>query len=411
MERNDFMANRKDNKGRNLHTGEQQRKSDGLYLFRYTDLSGKRCTIYAGDLTELRIKEKQIQKDLDDNILTDLSVKKMTLNTLFERYMNTKALADSTRTNYENMWNNRVKDEIGNHKVVQLKVSHIKAFYGKLAKAGYSHSTIKLLHTLILPTLELAVDDDIIRKNPARKALASEYGTEAKEKEILTLEQQKKLLEFLENSNVYNVYIPMITILLEVGLRCGELIGLTWKDVSVSDKTLSVNHQLIYKNYGDGYRFHISSPKTVAGVRQLPLTEKAVKAFTEQKKLNFMLGRRCTDEIDCYSDFIFIAKTNRPYMPSAVNNVIYNIIDAYNKKELECAKKEHRKAELLPKISVHNLRHTACTNMARQGMNVKILQYIMGHSDSSITLDIYNHLDNQEDVKKEVVKCESKVVV
>ena len=405
------MASRKDNKGRNLHTGEQQRKSDGVYLFRYTDISGKRQTIYAGDLPELRLKEKQIQKDLDDSILTDTSVKKMTLNTLFERYMSTKALSDSTRTNYENMWNNRVKEEIGNYKVVQLRVSHIKSFYMKLAKAGYSHSTIKLLHTLILPSLELAVEDDIIRKNPARKALLAEYGTEAKEKDILTLEQQEKLFQFLERSNVYNSYIPMLTIMTEVGLRCGELIGLTWEDVSVSDKMLSVNHQLIYKDYGDGYKFHISAPKTDAGVRQIPLTEKAVKALTEQKKLNFMLCRRCTEEIDGYSDFIFLAKTNRPLMPSAVNNVLYNIVDAYNKEELANAKKEHRKAELLPKISAHNLRHTACTNMARQGMNVKVLQYLMGHSDSSITLDVYNHLDNEEDIRKEVAKCERKEAI
>lgn len=168
---------------------------------------------------------------------------------------------------------------------------------------------------------------------------------------------------------------------------------------------LSVNHQLIYKDYGDGYKFHISAPKTVAGVRQIPLTEKAVKALTEQKKLNFMLCRRCIEEIDGYSDSIFLAKTNRPLMPSAVNNVLYNIVDAYNKEELVNAKKEHRKAELLPKISAHNLRHTACTNMARQGMNVKVLQYLMGHSDSSITLDVYNHLDNEADIRNEVMKC------
>lgn len=398
---------RKDNKGRNLHTGEQQRKEDGMYLFRYTDLAGKRQTVYANDLLKLREKEKQIQKDLDDNILTDTAYKKMTLNELFERYMNTKALANSTKGNYEKMWDNHVKNGLGKCKVVQLRSSHIKSFYMKLANAGYSHSTIKLLHTLIFPSLELAVEDDIIRKNPARKALLVEYGTEAKEKDILTLEQQEKLFQFLERSNVYNSYIPMLTVMTEVGLRCGELIGLTWEDVSVSDKMLSVNHQLIYKDYGDGYKFHISAPKTDAGVRQIPLTEKAVKAFTEQKKLNFMLCRRCVEEIDGYSDFIFLAKTNRPLMPSAVNNVLYNIVDAYNKEELVNAKKEHRKAELLPKISAHNLRHTACTNMARQGMNVKVLQYLMGHSDSSITLDVYNHLDNEADIRNEVMKCEA----
>ena len=401
--------NRKDNKGRVLHTGEQQRK-DGIYLYRYTDINGKRQTVYAGDLPELREKEKQIKKDLDDNILTDNAVKNMTLNSLFEKNMGYKSLTKATRFNHQRLWKNHVADDIGNIKVIQLKTSHIKGFYKKKSEQGYSRSTIELLHTLLLPTLEMAVEDDIIRKNPANNIKLSEYGREEKKKEILTIEQQESFFRFLENSNTYNVYVPMFTILLELGLRCGELIGLTWKDVSFTENTLSINHQLIYKNYGDGCKFHISSPKTQAGVRVIPLTEKVIKAFSEQKKLNFMLGRCCDKEIEGYSDFIFIAKTGSPYMPSAINNVIYNIIKAYNKEEMLLAKKENREPLLLPKVSVHCFRHTACTNKARQGMNIKVLQYIMGHSDSSMTLDVYNHLNNENDVREEIQKLEKEVI-
>lgn len=404
-----MVNTRKDNKGRNLHTGEQQRK-DGIYLYRYTDVAGKRQTVYAGDLPELRIKEKQIQKDLDDNLLTDISVKKMTLNTLFDRYMSMKSLTEATKFNHQRLWNNHVKDEIGNIKVIQLRPSHIRGFYKKLSEQNYSKSTIKLLHTMIFPALEMAVDDDIIRKNPAKNAMSAEFGREAKKKEILTVEQQERLFQFLASSNVYNVYIPMFTVLLEIGLRCGELIGLTWKDVSFVDKTLFVNHQLIYKNYGDGCKFHISSPKTQAGIRNIPLTEKVIKAFTEQKKLNFALGRCCEEEIDGYSDFIFIAKTGRPYMPGAVNSVIYNVIKSYNKEEMLHAEKEQREPVLIPKVSVHCFRHTACTNMARSEMNIKVVQYLMGHSDSSMTLDVYNHLNNESDVREEVYKCEKNVI-
>ncbi len=89
-------------------------------------------------------------------------------------------------------------------------------------------------------------------------------------------------------------------------------------------------------------------------------------------------------------------------MPSAVNNVIYNVVDKYNKEEVIRAKKEHGKAELLPRISAHNLRHTACTNMARQGMNIKVLQYLMGHAHSDVTMDVYNHIAGREDVREEV---------
>ena len=400
------MANiRKDNKGRGLHTGEQQRK-DGIYCYRYIDVTGKRQAIYAGDLPELRRKEKLLQKDLDDSILTDLSVKKMTLNDLFEKYMETKSLSDSTRKNYMNIWNNRVRDEFGYSKIIQLRASHVRTFYSKLSRAGYSHNTIKMIHNMLYPSLELAVEDDIIRKNPAKNALSSSYGTEAKEKDILTPEQQEKMLEFVAQNNTYKVYLPMLTVFLEVGLRCGELIGLTWDDISIEDKILSVNHQLVYKDYGDGYKFHGTFPKTEAGIRQIPLTDKVIRAFMEQKKLNFFLGRKSQDEIDGYSGFIFIAKTNRPYMPAGINSVLYHIVNAYNEAELTDAKKHHRRAQLLPRISAHCLRHTFCTYKARQGMNIKVLQHMMGHSDSSITLDVYNHLDNDADIRNEVMRCE-----
>ena len=107
------MANsRKDHKGRKLREGESWRK-DGRYSYRYTDIrSGKRLTVYAKDLPELREKEKQIAKDLEDNILTDGAIKKLTLNKLFERYMSTRELKESTRANYLKTWENRVKDEL-----------------------------------------------------------------------------------------------------------------------------------------------------------------------------------------------------------------------------------------------------------------------------------------------------------
>ena len=104
---------RKDNKGRNLKTGEYQRP-DGRYEYRYKDeITGKRNSVYAADLASLREMEKKINKDMDDLLITDASVKKLTVNTLFERYMATKNIKERTKKNYIRMWDYRIRNTLG----------------------------------------------------------------------------------------------------------------------------------------------------------------------------------------------------------------------------------------------------------------------------------------------------------
>lgn len=203
---------------------------------------------------------------------------------------------------------------------------------------------------MIYPALEMAVDDDIIRKNPAKGSI-SDYGRPAKEREALSISQQEKLIDFVKQSNVYNVHYPMLMIMIGTGLRCGELIGLTWKDVDTRARRLNVDHQLIYKNLSDGCRFHISTPKTDSGIRVIPMTQEVQKAFEEQ-----------------------------------------------------------RKAELLPKVSAHVMRHTACTRMAECRMDINVQQYIMGHAHIDVTMGVYNHLGDRERIKQEIARLDSMAI-
>ena len=175
-------------------------------------------------------------------------------------------------------------------------------------------------------------------------------------------------------------------------------------------KEVHIHCQLIYKDYGDGYRFHVSKPKTEAGNRTIPMSQAVYEAFQVQKRLNFMLGIPRTFEIEERSDFIFMSKSGRPLMPSAVNDILSNLITAYNRQEEEVAEQEHREAELLPMISAHTMRHTACTRMAESGMDMKIVQYIMGHSSIRMTMEIYNHITDQSRVEREVAKMDNLVL-
>lgn len=389
------MANRKDSNNRVLYKGEYER-ADGRYYYTYTNAKGKKCYIYAKTLKELREQEKQIQIDVFDGI--DTTAGKITLNNLFEKNMELNIdIKPTTKTNYVNMWRSNVADSIiGNKKISEIKKMHIEEFYTDCMKRGLKRNTVKLLHNLIFSSFELALDNDMIRKNPAKDCM-KKIKADAEEKTPLTEAEVQSLIKFC-NDSCYNLHTPFITIAIGTCMRCGELTGLRWADVDMKNRTISVNHQLIYKNLGEGCAFHISTPKTEAGTRTIPMTESVYRAFVDVKKHNLLLGRRCSAEVDGYTDFVFLSGNGQPLATNAVNSFLSNIEKAYNKAN----------EEEIPHLSAHVLRHTGCTLFASKGMDVKALQDIMGHSDAQITMNVYNHCSTER-TEKEIQRIEKAV--
>ena len=397
---------KRDNKGRILKTGESQRK-DGCYDYRYKDpRTGKRVAVYAADLPELRRKEREIQRAIEDGLNTTAEAKKANLNMLYERYMSILQIEDSTRANYQGLWERHVRDTIGRMKVVDIRPSHIKTLYADMTKDGYAWGTLKIIHGILCPLFASAIEDDIIIKNPAYGNLNG-FGAKPKAREALTVEEQEKILTFTSNSAWYSKHLPMLTIMIGTACRVGEISGLTWDDVNFQDGTISITHQLIYKNFGDGCQFHKETPKTDAGIREIPMSQTVRKALNEQRKQQLFLGIDRSYQVDGLSGFVFTSKNGAPLAPNAINNILKNIVDAYNKQETEKAKEEKRKPRLLPHISAHVMRHTGCTRMAEAGMDPKVLQYVMGHADVSITMGIYNHVCGKERVAKEMEKLDA----
>ncbi len=396
---------RKDSKGRVLKKGESER-NDGRYMYRFTNC-GKRITIYADTLKELREQEEQIQYDLHDGIQIRQKQDQVSLNDLFEVLMTTKKISESTKINQITMWDNHIRDGLGKYKVDKVLPSAIKLFYASLDKKGYSRSTIKLLHTLLHQCFDLALDDDLIRKNPTERCL-KDNGKPAEETIALSVKQQKNLLEFAEQSKVYRSHLPMLQVMLGTACRCGELIGLTWGDIDFQKEVICIDHQLIYRKIGKTYELHVTSPKTSAGVRTLPLTPELKAAFERQRLLNFINHIPRTYRIGKYKDFIFLSKNGKPMMPSGVNNILYNLVRAYNKQEKTLSEEEGREPEYMPMISAHALRHTACTRLAETGVDIKVLQYIMGHANADITINVYTHLTEKDRIEQAFANMRSK---
>ena len=383
---------RKDNKGRNLRTGEYQRK-DLMYQYKYIGADGKQKFVYSKDLQELRKKEEQIKQDIKDGIKTRAEIP-LTVNDMFDKYIATKTeLNASTRTNYCYMYKNYVRDTFGTKKLADVRYSDVKCFYNSLIKEkNFKPNSMEIIHTLLHPVFTLAVRDNYIRVNPTDGVMAEikkSHNWEKPKRHALTEEQQGAFIDYMKNSEMYSHWLPLFTAFLGTGCRVGELIGLRWEDIDTKNDTISINHNLIYRQNDDGVcEMHITTPKTEAGKRTIPMLPEVKQAFITERKRQMEQGiRTCT--IDGYTNFVFLNRENYVHNPQTINRAIVRIYKAYNEEEEKNAKKEKREPVLIPHFSVHNLRHTFCTRFCENESNIKVIQEIMGHSDISTTMNIY----------------------
>ena len=254
------MEKRTDNKGRILRNGESQRK-DGRYAYKYIE-NGKPKFVYSWklvstdrvpkgkrDCVSLREKVKMIEKDLSDGIST--SNRNMTVSQLYDRYTRSKAnVRKGTQTGRKYLKEALQTDILGNMSIDKVKLSEAKAWAYRM-REKYAYSTVKNMKRSLNATFHLAIQDDLLRKNPFDFALTDVIENDTKKKEALTKEEIKALLDFAKTDKTYKVYYPAIVILLNTGLRISELCGLTLSDIDFDNRTIDINHQL--KKDKDGY--------------------------------------------------------------------------------------------------------------------------------------------------------------
>lgn len=406
---------RKDTKGRNLRDGEDQ-MPDGRYRYRYNDRNGNRQAVYSWKLVPtdkvpvgkreglcLRDKIKNIERDIQDGI-DGQKAAQCSLNDIWRLYISGKQeLKQSTRENYLYMYKKYVSEDIGQKKIASIKYSDIKRFYNSLIREkGFKPNSMETIHTLLHPTFTLAVRDGYIRTNPTDGVMAEikkSNNWEKPKRHALTVQEQEAFINYISGSDIYRHWLPLFTVFLGTGCRVGEIIGLRWCDCDFDNQTISINHNLIYRRQESGKcEMHITTPKTAAGCRTVPMLMEVRKALLQEKKRQMSEGGSST-EIDGYTGFVFTNRCGYVHNPQTINRAIERIYKACNEEELIRAEKEHRKPLIIRHFTVHNLRHTFCTRFCENETNIKVIQDIMGHSDISTTMNIYAEVT--ENKKKE----------
>ncbi len=399
------MDKRKDRKGRVLHTGESQ-LATGRYIYKYKDTNGDIKYIYSWRLTSadktpagkkedipLREKIKDIQKNLYNGIVS--SGKDITVLSLVEKYIaQKKGVKHNTEANYQFVINIIKGEEFGRRYTRQVKISDAKEWLIKLQKDGRGYSTIHSVRGVVRPAFQMAVDDGLIVKNPFEFQLATVVVNDSVTREAVTRKQERAFLGFVKNDRHFSKYYEGIYILFNTGLRISEFTGLTISDIDFKDMKINVDHQLQRKR---NMEYIIETTKTKNGTRFVPMTGDVAECF---KKIIRNRKKPVHEPvINGKTGFLYLDKNGMPMVSLHWEKYFQHICEKYNK----IYKEE------LPKITPHVCRHTFCSNMAKSGMNPKVLQEIMGHSDISVTLDTYTHL-NFDDIKQEMKNIIDKVV-
>ena len=389
---------RRDSKRRVLRKGESIR-ADGKYQFKY-HIDGKPHFVYSWKLEptdplpkgkkpcfSLRELEKQIMQDLERTANPADGL--MTVNELVERYLATKTgVRQSTRTGYVTVQRILKKESFGNMKIRNVKTSDAKLFLIKLQSEGKGYSTIHNIRGVLRPAFQMAVDDDVLVKNPFGFQLAGVVVNDSVTREAISRDQMKKFLKFVHDDNVYCKYYELVYILFHTGMRISEFCGLTFKDIDLENRTVNIDHQL---QRTCDMRYIIEETKTEAGKRKIPITEDVAQMF--QAIIEDREPPKLEKVIDGYTGFLFYDDEGNPLVAMHWQHRFNRMVGRYN---------DIYRVQM-PNITPHVCRHTYCSNMAKSGMNPKTLQYLMGHSDISVTMNVYTHIsfdDAEEELRR-----------
>lgn len=397
------MATRYDNRHRRLKKGEYQ-KENGNYLFRWSTRDGKRHTVGATTLEELRRKEEKIARNKADGIKQ--CAQNVLLNDIFGLWKTTKrGLKPNTYQNYVWCYEQYIlNDSIGQTPIQSLKRSDLKRFYNRLYEERHLKiSTIDNVHTVLHQVIQIAVDDDYIRKNISDnllKELKQAHNVDESHKRALTVPEQKLFMDFIKSdTSKYNHWYNIFAVMLGTGLRVGECTGLRWQDIDIEKGVVDVNHTLVYYCHNTGRNekgnkcyFGINTPKTKAGCRQIPMQDYVREAFIREKRYQEYNGINCKQEVEGYTDFIFVNRFGNCQHQGTLNKALRRIIRDCNDKQFE---KGGENPLLLPNFSCHSLRHSFVTRLIEADVAIPVIQQLAGHSRSDVTLDVYTTVTNE----------------
>jgi integrase len=347
-----------------------KKRKDGRYEDKYI-WNGKTKSAYGKTEEEVKEKIKKIKAEIELDMYFEPS--KIKLETWLKTWLfdfKRNSIKPKTLASYEEVIRLYINPGLGPVSLDKLNTVIIQKFINDLKK---SPRTVKYTHIVLKMALRHAVNIGMLNKNVAENI--SLPRNIKKDIQILRKEDMKKFLDAIKGSRYYCVFLLAIT----TGMRRGEILALKWQDIDFTNDLVKVSKTMdrvkVFDEAKIVSKLLFGDCKTQKSNRVLPILPDVKNALRTQYTRNRIAALSRGEKI-CFDDYIFVTNTGNNLTP---RNLL-RTFDAILKKAG------------IPHIKFHALRHTFATLGLENGVDIKTMQELLGHSSITITADIYTHV-------------------